>query len=69
MSVHGNECLDTEGRSVLRFSREFVKQVERMRAKRFELKSATVNFIVYWKKEGEEEETKIILPELLFERE
>src|SRR5690554_6261189 len=69
LSVHGNECLDTEGRSVLRFSREFVKQVERMRAKRFELKSATVNFIVYWKKEGEEEETKIILPELLFERE
>src|SRR5690554_4302195 len=69
LSVHGNECLDTEGRSVLRFSREFVKQVERMRAKRFELKSATVNFIVYWKKEGEEEEIKIILPELLFERE
>jgi ATP-dependent DNA helicase RecQ len=30
------------------------------------LKSAKVNFIVYWRKEGEEEEVKIILPELYF---
>ena len=68
LTVYGNECLDKEGRSVLRFSREFVKQVEWMKAKGYELKSATVNFIVYWKKEGTEEEIKIILPELLFER-
>ena len=69
LTVYGNECLDKEGRSVLRFSREFVKQVDWMKTKRYELKRATVNFIVYWKKEGEEEEIKIILPELLFERE
>jgi ATP-dependent DNA helicase RecQ len=69
LTVHGNECLDTEGRSVLRFSREFTKQVEWMKAKQYELESAKVNFIVYWKKEGEEKEIKIILPELLFERE
>ena len=69
LSVNGHECLDPEGKSVLRFSREFVKQVERMKAMRYELKRATVNFIVYWQKEGTEEEIKIILPELLFERE
>jgi hypothetical protein len=27
-----------------------------------------VNFIVYWKKEDTEKESKIILPELYFER-
>jgi len=32
------------------------------------LKQAKVNFIVYWKKEDSENEAKIILPELYFER-
>jgi ATP-dependent DNA helicase RecQ len=39
-----------------------------MKEKGYELKSAKVGFIVYWRKEGEEQEVKIILPEMYFER-
>jgi len=36
--------------------------------KGYKLKSAKVNFIVYWLKEGAENEVKIVLPELYFEK-
>jgi ATP-dependent DNA helicase RecQ len=66
--LNGDECLDCNGKSVLKFSKQFVEQIERMKAKNYELKSAKVNFVVHWKKEDTEQEIKIILPELLFER-
>jgi len=68
LTIHGDECLDSKGRSVLKFSKQFVEKMENMKAKNYELKSAKVNFIVYWKKEDTEQEVKIILPELYFER-
>ncbi|MBS1571275.1 MAG: ATP-dependent helicase, partial [Bacteroidetes bacterium] len=68
LTINGDECLDTKGKSVLKFSKLFVGQIESMKAKNYELKSAKVNFIVYWKKENAEQEVKIILPELYFER-
>ncbi|HRN73668.1 MAG TPA: RecQ family ATP-dependent DNA helicase [Ginsengibacter sp.] len=66
--VKGEGCLDAKGNPVLRFSRPFAEQIENMKAKNYELKSARVNFIVYWKKEDSAQETKIVLPELYFER-
>jgi len=39
-----------------------------MKQKGYHIKGAKVNFIVYWKKEDAEQESKIILPELYFER-
>ena len=39
-----------------------------MKAKNYELKNAKVNFVIYWKKEETEQEIKIVLPELYFER-
>ena len=33
--------------------------------KGYELKEARVNFVVYWKKTGEEEEVKVLLPEIV----
>lgn len=68
LTIKGDECLDTKGNSVVKFSKQFVGQIETMKAKKYELKSAKVNFIVYWKKEETEQEIKIILPELYFER-
>ncbi len=68
LTINRDECLDTNGKSVLKFSKQFVGQIESMKEKNYELKSAKVNFIVYWKKEDSEEETQIILPELCFER-
>lgn len=66
--LNGDECLNVKGQSVLKFSKQFVRQIETMKEKNYELKSAKVNFIVYWLKEGTTQEVKIILPELYFER-
>jgi ATP-dependent DNA helicase RecQ len=68
LKVSGDECLNLKGQSVLKFSKQFVQKIETMKEGLYELKSAKVNFIVYWLKEGTEQEVKIILPELYFER-
>ena len=63
-----SECLDKNNNSILKFSQQFNKQIENLKEKNYKLKSAKVNLILYWKKEDAEKETKIILPELHFER-
>jgi ATP-dependent DNA helicase RecQ len=66
--VHGDECLNSGGQSVLKFSRDFVQKIDAMKENNYELKSAKVNFIVYWLKEGAQQEVKVLLPELYFEK-
>lgn len=66
--LRGNECLNSEGQSILKFSRSFIAQIEDMKSIDYELKRARVNFIIYWLKEGAAQEIRIILPELFFER-
>jgi ATP-dependent DNA helicase RecQ len=68
LKLNGDECLNSNGQSVLKFSKKFINQIEVMRNKNYDLKSAKVNFIVYWQKEEAETEVKIILPEVCFER-
>ncbi|MBV7532454.1 RecQ family ATP-dependent DNA helicase [Chitinophaga sp. sic0106] len=64
----GAECFDAGGQSILKFSRPFREKIEEMNSKNYSLKQVKVNFIIYWLKEGAEQEIKIILPEVLFER-
>jgi ATP-dependent DNA helicase RecQ len=66
--VNGEECLNPEGKSVLKFSQQFNHKLSELKDKGYELKSAKVNFIVYWLKEEIGQEVKVILLELLFER-
>ena len=68
LTLNNDECLNSKGQSVLKFSKQFINQVENIKTNDFMLKSAKVNFIVYWLKEGEEKEIKIILPEIYFEK-
>jgi ATP-dependent DNA helicase RecQ len=68
LTVSEDGCMDNKGNSLLKFSKQFVGHIENMKAKNYELKSAKVNFIVYWKKEETGQEVKIILPELYFVR-
>jgi len=68
LTLNGNECLNSKGQSVLKFSQQFLRQVEALKEKNYQLKGVKVNFIIYWLKEGAEQEVKIILPELYFER-
>jgi hypothetical protein len=53
---------------VLAFSKKFVAQIEHLREKHYRPGSASVNHIVYWRKEGAEREVKVVLPEISFER-
>lgn len=68
LTVNGEECLNSKGQSVLKFSKHFLKQIENLKVKSYILKSVKVNFIVYWLGEGAEKEIKIVLPELYFEK-
>ena len=68
LTLKDGECLNSNGQSVLKYSNKFNMKIENLEAKNYKLKSAKVNFIVYWLKEGAEKEIKIILPELCFER-
>jgi len=60
-------CATSKGQSVLKFSSKFIAHIELMRQRNYELKKAKINFIVWWLKEGTEQEVKVILPELYFE--
>lgn len=66
--INGNECLDLNGQSVLKFSKTFAQKIDNLKSKNYELKSAKVNFIVFWRKDEATEEVKIVLPELHFEK-
>jgi len=68
LTLNGDECLNSKGQSVLKFSTHFTHQIESMKQRNYELISAKVNYVVYWLKEGAEHEVKIILPELHFEK-
>jgi ATP-dependent DNA helicase RecQ len=67
--LSGNECLNSKGQSVLKYSQQFIKQIDAMKKMNYKLKSVKVNFVIYWQKEGTATEVKIILPEVYFEKE
>ncbi|HRB71920.1 MAG TPA: RecQ family ATP-dependent DNA helicase [Flavobacterium sp.] len=74
LNVNENECLDSNGESVLKFSKGLIARIEKKLKENekdkesYELKGAKVNFILYWLKKGESKEIKVILPELYFEK-
>ncbi|MCU0423132.1 MAG: RecQ family ATP-dependent DNA helicase [Bacteroidia bacterium] len=61
-------CKNDKNELVLKFSRNFIKDLIGYKQRGYEFKSAKVNFIVYWKGEDKENEVKIILPELNFKK-
>lgn len=68
LTINTEGCMNTKGELVLKFSKQFLATIADVQRKGYQLKEAKVNFIVYWKKQDEEQEIKIILPELYFER-
>ena len=65
---NGIECLNDKQKSVLKFSNQFNKQIEELKSLGYSVKDVNVNFIVYWKNEENDEEVKIILPRINFEK-
>jgi len=68
LTISSDGCTNAKGQSVLKFSRQFLNTIETQKQEGYHLKQAKVNFIVYWKKEDAAQESKVILPELIFER-
>ncbi|WP_298143589.1 RecQ family ATP-dependent DNA helicase [Flavobacterium sp.] len=66
--VNENGCFDSNGKPILKFSKHFVEQIETRKTNHYELKYATVNYILFWKNENMHHEVKIVLPGLYFER-
>jgi len=66
--LNGAECLDRKGQPVLKFSRHFMEQIASMKEKGYALRSVKVNFVVYWLKEGADDEILVVLPEVWFGR-
>jgi len=66
--VNGHECLSAKRQPVLKFSRQFQQKIDTLKLKGYNLKTASINFIVHWKKAGTDQEILVILPELWFER-
>ncbi|HZK01502.1 MAG TPA: ATP-dependent helicase, partial [Anaerovoracaceae bacterium] len=59
-------CYDRDNNMVLRFSRRFFGEMERIRAKNFYPTAAKIRHIVYWKKDGIDREIKILLVDVFF---
>jgi ATP-dependent DNA helicase RecQ len=53
---------------VLKFSKGFNSKLSDYTFKGYKPVEARINFIVYWKNDNNEKESKIVLPELLFRR-
>ena len=68
LTINGDECLNSKKQSVLKFSKQFINHIESLKQSNYQLKSAKINFIIYWLKEDAVEEVKIILPELYFQK-
>lgn len=59
---------NTKGQMILKFSKQMIERVESIKQNGYTPKAANVRFVVFWKKENTEQEIRIVLPELYFER-
>lgn len=64
--VNGSECFNSKNQSILRFSNSCKDSIDKIVQHGYTLKSAKVNFVVYWTNEEFKREVKIVLPELYF---
>lgn len=68
LAVQGDYCLNSQGQRVLKFSKKIAGEIELKKQEQYLPKTAKIRFIVYWQKEDADQEIKIVLPELFFER-
>ena len=66
--ISNDGCTNSNGDLVLKFSRKFQETIVQLEEQGYHLKNVIINFIIYWKDPEKENEYKIILPELNFER-
>ncbi|MCC5918549.1 MAG: RecQ family ATP-dependent DNA helicase [Cryomorphaceae bacterium] len=64
--VSDNQCLNPNRQAVVHFSQSFTKKLEDRKKQGFELKTAHVNHVLLWTKEGTE--IRILLPKVTYRR-
>ena len=64
----GDGCSNLKGQPVLKFSKKFLETIRAKEAHDYKLVSARVTFIVYWHRENVQQELRIVLPRLYFEK-
>jgi ATP-dependent DNA helicase RecQ len=68
LMIKDEGCADSSGNIVLKFSKKFNETISHLKDQGYLLKSARINFILFWKDTEKEKESKVILPELDFEK-
>lgn len=68
LQVTANGCTDLSGNEILRFSKKFKSTLDELSLKGYHPKAALVNFIVYWTRPEDKKESRIVLPEIMLER-
>lgn len=66
LQYHGDEYLESNGYPVIKFSKHFIDKVALLKANNFRLKEATVNYVVWWRQEGTQNQIMIVLPKITF---
>jgi ATP-dependent DNA helicase RecQ len=66
LKVSPDGCFDGNGNYILKFSNSFKEKINEYEGKGYKLTESKVNYIVYWTKEGSDNEVQIVLPELKF---
>lgn len=68
ITISEEGCKNEKGELLLKFSKNFLDKLQEIRNNGFELKTAKVNYIVHWKAQDKDQEVRIVLPELNFEK-
>ncbi len=66
LRIDGYDCCNTKGDVLLKFSRGFQNFIADLNQKGYQPVEAMVNFVVWWKKEEDTSEIKILLPQVRF---
>ena len=61
-------CTDFANNDILRFSKKFKDTINELTQKGYKLKEASVNFVVYWERQEDKVEARIILPKVVFKK-
>lgn len=69
LQIQADGLANQNGNLLVKFSKKFHEQISAHHASGYVLTEARVNFIVYWKDREKEQEFKVVLPELIFEKE
>lgn len=66
LRIDGSDCYSTKGDVLLKFSRGFQDFIGDLNQKGYQPVEAMVDFVMWWKKEDDTREIKILLPQVRF---